>query len=64
MLVWRIGFESTYNPLIDIFFYPRHLYCIYIVRRNSVFVNPLTPMGDQDRISPSNINTMCQPDKG
>ena len=54
-------------------FYSRHFsawYRIYIVRRNSVLVTSpmrvkgLTPMSDQDRISPYNINNMGQPKKG
>ena len=41
MLVWRICYASTNNPLIDIFFYFHHLSpwcCIDIVMRNSVLV--------------------------
>ena len=41
MLVWRICYGSTNNPLINIFLYSCHLSawcCIDIVRRNSVLV--------------------------
>ena len=31
---------------------------VYLNSKEKFFINPLTPVSDQDRISPYNINTM------
>ena len=63
-IVMRAEFLSVlFNRILP---YPPE-YLMYIVRRNSVLVispmglKALTPMSDQDRISPYNINTLSRP---
>ena len=44
--------------LFDIFSKGRALICRRVLIQRKGIVNPLTPMTDQDRISPYNINTI------
>ena len=44
--------------LFDIFAKGRVLICRRVLIQRKGIVNPLTPMTDQDRISPYNINTI------
>ena len=46
-MMQNFHFLSSYTPLVLLI-----IYLIYL------YISPLTPMSDQDRISPYNINTI------